>query len=46
MLLTLVSLELFEITRRRLYPEESRHLTETAEECFHSMWDWEKPFVR
>jgi hypothetical protein len=38
LLLALISLELYDLTKTRLYPEESKR----AEEFFHSMWGWAK----
>ena len=40
LLVALISLELYDLTKTKLYPEESKRFTEWAGESYHSMWDW------
>ena len=40
LLVALISLELYDLTKTKLYPEESKRFNEWVGESYHSMWDW------
>ena len=40
LLVALISLELYDLTKTKLYPEESKRFKEWVGESFHSMWGW------